>query len=70
MSEQKKKKFDNKKFVRYAEGAEMYSMGLSKFQEIAKDAKAVYKVGGLVLVNTILIDEYLETFHIVEDGVV
>lgn len=23
MSEQKKKKFDNKKFVRYAEGAEM-----------------------------------------------
>ena len=32
MSEQKKKKFDNKKFVRYAEGAEMYSMGLSKFQ--------------------------------------
>ncbi|MBQ9142523.1 MAG: transcriptional regulator [Lachnospiraceae bacterium] len=66
MSE-KNKKFDKKKFVRYAEGAEMYSMGLSKFQEIAKDAKAVYKVGGLVLVNTILVDEYLETFHIVED---
>ena len=32
------------KFVRYAEGAKMYSMGLSKFQELAKDAKACYKV--------------------------
>lgn len=30
----------------------MYSMGLSKFQELAKDAKACYKVGQLVLVNT------------------
>ncbi len=45
----------------------MYSMGLSKFQELAKDAKACYKVGQLVLVNTEIIDEYLETFRIVED---
>ena len=28
----------NKKFVRYREGAELYSMGLTKFQELAKDA--------------------------------
>lgn len=27
----------------------MYSMGLTKFQEIAKGAKACYKVGQLVL---------------------
>lgn len=37
------------KFVRYAEGAKMYSMGLSKFQELAKDAKACYKVGQCVV---------------------
>ena len=49
------------KFVRYAEGAKMYSMGLSKFQELAKDAQACYKVG------TEILDEYLETFRIVED---
>ena len=55
------------KVVRYAEGAKMYSMGLSKFQELAKDAKACYKVGQLVLVNTEILDEYLETFRIVED---
>ena len=45
----------------------MYCMGLSKFQELAKDAKACYKVGQLVLVNTEILDEYLETFRIVED---
>ena len=56
-----------KKFVRYAEGAELYSMGLTKFQELAKDAKACYKVKQLVLVNLEIIDEYLEAFHIVDD---
>lgn len=64
---QRQKKQDMKRFVRYAEGAEMYSMSLSKFQELAKDAKACYKVGQLVLVNTAIVEEYLETFHIVED---
>lgn len=65
--DQRTKKTNNKRFVRYAEGAEMYSMGLSKFQEIAKDAKACYKVNQLVLVNLDIIDEYLETFRIVDE---
>ena len=56
-----------KKFVRYSEGAKMYSIGLTKFQELAKNAKACYKIGQLVLVNTEILDEYLETFRIVED---
>ena len=64
---QKAKKTNHKRFVRYPEGAEMYSMGISKFQELAKDAKACYKVNQLVLVNLDIIDEYLETFHIVDD---
>lgn len=33
-----------KKFVRYKEGAEKYSLGLTKFQALAKEAKAVYKI--------------------------
>ena len=33
-----------KKFVRYAEGAALYSMGLHTFQDLAKEAKAVYHV--------------------------
>ena len=38
-------------------------MGLHSFQNLAKDAGAVYKIRGVVLVNTKLIDEYLETFR-------
>ena len=53
MNESKKKDRyeDAKKFVRYSDGAKMYSMGMTKFQEVAKDAKACYKIGQLVLVN-------------------
>ena len=40
-----------KKFVRYQEGAELYSIGLTKFQELAKEAKAVYKTDKVALVN-------------------
>ena len=53
------KKTNNKRFVRYSEGAEMYSMSVSKFMQLAKDAKACYKVNQLLLVNLDIIDEYL-----------
>ena len=61
------RKTNNKRFVRYPEGAEMYSMSLSKFQQLAKDAKACYKMNSLVLVNLDILDEYLETFHIEDE---
>ena len=63
----RKKKTNNKRFVRYPEGAEMYSMSLSKFQQLAKDAKACYKMNRLVLVNVDILNEYLETFHIEDE---
>ena len=70
MNESKKKDRyeDAKKFVRYSDGAKMYSMGMTKFQEVAKDAKACYKIGQLVLVNTEILDKYLETFNITDAG--
>ena len=52
-----------KKFVRYEEGAMFYSMGVHTFQQLAKDARAVYHVKRIVLVNLDLIDEYLEAFR-------
>ncbi len=55
--------YGRKKFVRYDEGAKIYSMGLHSFQNLAKDAGAVYKIKGVVLVNTQVVDEYLETFR-------
>ena len=52
-----------KKFVRYKEGAERYSLGLTKFQALAKEAKSVYKIDGVALVNCELFEKFLETFR-------
>ena len=51
-----------KRFVRYDEGANLYSMCQSTFEMRAKEAKAIYKVGKLVLVNTDKFEYYLESF--------
>lgn len=55
---------NRKRFVRYKEGAEIYSMSVRKFQDMAKDAGAIYKVGKMVLVNCELFDQYMETFKL------
>ena len=52
-----------KKFVKYEEGAAMYSMGIHAFTELAKEAKAIYRIRRIVLVNTEIIDEYIENFR-------
>ena len=52
-----------KKFVRYHEGAALYSMGLHSFQDLAKEAKAIYRVKRMVLVNLDILDDYLESFR-------
>jgi hypothetical protein len=53
-----------KRYVRYKEGAELYSIGVRKFQELAKDAKAVCRLPGgkIVLVDTRKLEAYLECF--------
>ena len=55
---------NRKKFVRYKEGAELYSMCQSKFERMAKEAKAIYKVDKVVLVNCDIFEEYLDTFRL------
>ena len=55
-----------KKFVRYKDGAEIYSMCQSKFERMVREAKATYKLDKLVLVNTEIFERYLETFRVVE----
>lgn len=52
-----------KKFVSYNEGKDIYSVGLHTFQEIAKEAGAVYHIKRRVLVNTEIVDQYLEAFR-------
>lgn len=52
--------------MRYKEGCKLYAMGMSKFQEIAKEAGAIYKINQMVLVNTEILDSYLEQFKMEE----
>ena len=67
-----------KKFVRYQEGAELYSIGLTKFQELAKEAKAVYSSmikhraqdkneRGLSVMEKLKLDFYYGSDNIEED---
>lgn len=52
-----------KKWVRYNEGALLYSMGIHSFMDLAKEAKAVYRIKRICLVNTEKLDEYLEVMY-------
>ena len=58
------KKVEKTRLVRYKEGAEMYSMGMNKFQTLAKDAGAILKIDRMVLVDLDIFDQYLETFRV------
>ena len=59
-----KTKQNAKKFVRYQEGAEKYSMGLTKFTALAKEAKAVYKIDKVTLVNCEIFERYSVKFSL------
>lgn len=54
---------NNKKFVRYPEGAELYSMGIQSFMKLAKEAHAVYKIRNIALVNIEVFEKYLEAYR-------
>ena len=49
-----------KKYVRYEEGAKLYSVGRNTFIELANEADAVFKYHGCAIVNIRKIDEYIE----------
>ena len=55
--------FDNKKFVRYKEGAEIYSMSEREFYKLAHDAEAVYKRNKMALVNLEILDKFMEYYR-------
>ena len=52
-----------KKFVRYKEGAHIYSMSEREFNKLAHEANAVYKRNKMALVKLDIIDNYLEYFR-------
>lgn len=67
MSDKNAGKEKYSKFIRYSDGARMYHMSQSKFMQLAKEARACYKISQLVLVNTEILDEYLESFRILDE---
>lgn len=54
--------YPEKKFIRYKEGAILYSMSEREFYKLAHEAGAVYKVNKMALVNVEILDKYLEYF--------
>ena len=52
-----------KRYVRMAEGAKRYSVGLNSFRAMAAEAHAIIHVRRIVLIDTKMIDEYLEAFR-------
>ena len=51
-----------KKYVRCEEGAKLYSIGRNSFIELAKEARAVYKVKGSALVNIQKVNHFIEEY--------
>lgn len=53
-----------KRMVRYGEGAQLYSMGLTMFRRLAKEANAIYRFEGMPpLVKCQVFEEYLEKYR-------
>jgi hypothetical protein len=53
-----------KKYVRYKEGAALFSVSQSTFEQWAKEAGAIVKKEKAVLVNLEILDKYLDQFRL------
>lgn len=49
-----------KEYMRYPEAAEYFSMSMTCFKALAKEAKAVRRIGGVTLINVDVIIDYIE----------
>ena len=56
--------YPEKKYIRYKDGAELYSMSEREFNTIAHNAGAVYKVNKMALVSVDAIDKFLEFYKV------
>ncbi len=56
-------KYPEKKFIRYKDGPDLYSVSEREFYKLAHNAGAVHKVNKMVLVKVDLIDKYLDYFR-------
>lgn len=54
----------SKKWIRSSEAVKRYSMSRPTIVSIARDAGSVYKINGALLINTEILDFYLESFRL------
>lgn len=59
-----KRKVEPAAYIRYEERAKRYSMSVHSFMKLAAEARAVYKINRISLVNVKLFEEYLEKFRV------
>ena len=55
-----------KKYLRPKELKDVYGVSESKMMQLAREAKAIYKVDKVVLINIEKMDAYIETFIVEE----
>ncbi len=61
----KEEKHDpRQKFARAKEAMEIYHVSRPTLMKMAADSGALYKIDATVLINLLILDEYLETFRI------
>lgn len=62
IAKQELKSFDpiTKEYMRYDEAADYFSMSLTCFKALAKEAHAVRHIGGIALINIDVICDYIE----------
>ncbi len=52
---------EKKNYIRYDEGALLYSMSMDSFRKLAMEAGATHQVGHMILVNKKVVDDYIES---------
>ena len=57
------RKIGEKRYVRISEGARRYSVSPNTFRMMAAEAHAIIHVRRIVLIDTKMIDDYLEAFR-------
>jgi len=53
---------DRKKFLTYEEAEQRYGLGETTIRKMAKDCKALYKIGRAARIKVDVFDQYFETF--------
>lgn len=53
-----------KQYVKYQEGAELYSMGVTQFKRMAHECDSIIKIGRSAWVDLDVFDRYFQTFKL------